>query len=96
MGPELSFRQAPTLIRLHAAAPGREQGGVPAEQAFLRQRFLIFLGGVEHHLDDAFDMPVGRRQCPDIEPQAACDGGAHLVDVEDLPLDLARFKYVLR
>ncbi len=60
---------------VHAAAPGREQGGVPAEQAFLRQRVLVFLGGVEHHLDDAFDMPVGRRQGPDIEPQPACDGG---------------------
>ena len=54
---------------LHAAASGREQGGVPAEQAFLRQRVLIFLGGVEHHLDDAFDMPVGRREGPDIEPK---------------------------
>ena len=68
---------------------------MPAEQPFLRQRVLVFLGGVEHHLDDAFDMPVGRCQCPDIESQAAGEGGSHLVDVEDLPFDLARFQDVL-
>ena len=80
---------------LHEAASRREQGGVPAEQAFLRQRGLIFLGGIEHHLDNAFDMPVGWRQCSDIESKAAGEGGAYLVDVEDFPLDLARFEHVL-
>ena len=68
---------------------------MPAEQAFLRQWILIFLGGVEHHLDDAVDIPIGRRHGPDIESQASSEGGAHLVDVEDLSLDLARFHDVL-
>jgi len=63
---------------------------VPAEQAFVCQWILIFLGSVEHQLDDAFDMSVGCRQCSDVEPQAACEGGAYPLDVEDLPLDLAR------
>jgi hypothetical protein len=53
------------------------------------------MGGVEHHLDDAVDMPVGGRQRPDIQPQAACEGRAYLVDVEDLSLDLARFQDIL-
>ena len=68
---------------------------MPAEQAFLGQRVLIFLGGVEHHLDNAVDMPVGGRQCPDIESESAGEGGAYLIDVEDFALDLARFQDVL-
>jgi len=47
------------------------------------------------YLDDAFDMPVGRRQCSDIEPKATREGGAYLVDVEDLSLDLDRFQDVV-
>ena len=68
---------------------------MPAEQAFLRQGVLVFLGGVEHHLDDAFHMPVGGSQCPDIESETAGEGRAYLVDVEDFAFDLARFQDVL-
>ncbi len=91
----LSSRQVADPDFLHAAAPGWEQGGVPAEQAFLRQGGLVLLGGVKHHLDNAVHMPVGWRQCPDIEPEAAGEGGAYLVDVEDFAFDLARFQDVL-
>ena len=68
---------------------------MPAEQAFLREGFLVFLGGVEHHLDNAFHMAVGGSQCPDIESEAAGEGGAYLIDVEDFAFDLARFQDVL-
>ena len=37
----------------------REQGSVPAEEALVGERVAMFLGGVEHHLDDAFDIAVG-------------------------------------
>ena len=68
---------------------------MPAEQPFLRQGFLVFLGGVEHHLDNAVNMAVGGRQCPDIESESAGEGRAYLIDVEDFAFDLARFQDVL-
>ncbi len=43
---------------------------MPAKEPFLSQWFLVFLGGVEHHLDNAPHMAVGGRQCPDIESEA--------------------------
>jgi hypothetical protein len=27
--------------------------------AVIRERLLVVLGGVEHHFDDAFDLPAG-------------------------------------
>ena len=89
----LSSRQPPALIFVHPAAAGRKQRGMPAEQAFFGQGLGILLGGVEHHLNDAFDVPVGGGKCPDIEPEAAGDRGAHLVAVEDFAFDLAGFEH---
>ena len=91
----LSSRQAPTLIFCMPLRPVGNRAACQPNKRSSVSGSLIFLGGVEHHLDDAFDVPVGRRQCPDIEPEAAGDGGAHLVDVEDLALDLARFQDIL-
>ena len=63
----------------HAAAAGGKERGVPAEQAFGGQRLVVFLGRVEHHLDNAFHIAVGRRQGADI----ACRGGARARSVPD-------------
>ena len=87
-GAALVLRHAPTVICAHAAAPGREQGGMPGEQALVGQRLGVFLGGIEHHLDDALDVPVGRRQRADIHPQPARDRGSNLILFQDLALDL--------
>src|SRR5581483_9659639 len=46
-------------------------------------------GGVEHHFDDALDVPVGGGQSADVHPQAARDRGTHLLAVEDFALDFA-------
>ncbi|WP_228763668.1 hypothetical protein [Brevundimonas sp. SPF441] len=54
---------------------------MPAEQAVGRQRLGVVLGGVEHHLDDALDVPIRRDQADDIHAEAAGDGGADLVSV---------------
>ena len=68
---------------------------MPAEQAFLGERLVVFLGGVEHHLDDALDIAVGGREGADIHAEAAGDRGAHLILVEDFAFDLAGFEDVL-
>jgi hypothetical protein len=34
----------------------------------------MLLGGVEHHFDAAVDMPIGRLERPDIEPEATRKG----------------------
>ena len=95
MGPELSSRQAPTLIFCMPLRPVGNRAACQPNRRSSVSGLLIFLGGVEHHLDDAVDMPVGRRQCPDIESETACERGAYLIDVEDFALDLARFQDVL-
>ena len=56
-----------------AAVAGGEECRVPAKQAFLGQRFGAAGGGVEHHVDDAFDIAIHRGQCADVDAKAACD-----------------------
>ena len=95
IGPALSSRHAPTVMLVHAAAPCREQRRVPAEQPLLGQRLGVVLRGVEHHLDDALNVAVRRRQRADIHAETPGDGGAHLIPVEDFALDLAGLEHVL-
>ena len=74
----------------HAAAPGGEQGAVPAEQAVRCQRLFITTGCVQHDLDDPLDIAVLRGQRADVDPEATRDLGPHLCHIKHLALDLAR------
>ena len=49
--------------------PMPAKSGVP-----IGQRLVVVAGGVEHHLDDTFDMTVGRRQGADVDAKAPRDG----------------------
>ena len=75
----------------HAAAPCREQAGVPAEQPLFRQLLVIVPRCVEHHLDDAFHVTVGRRKAADIQAQAARDRGTDGRRIKVLSFYSARF-----
>jgi hypothetical protein len=79
----------------HPAAARRKEGSVPAEEPFLREGFLVFLGGVQHQLDNTFNMAVSRGECSYVESKSAGYRRAYLFHVEDFSLDLARFKDVL-
>ena len=57
--------------------------------------FFDSSSSVEHYLDDAVDMPVGRREGPRYQAPSGVLARAHLIDVEDLPLDLTRFQDIL-
>ena len=43
---------------IHAAASGREEGGMPVKQAFCAKRFVAIVYGVKHHIDEALDIMV--------------------------------------
>ena len=62
---------------------------MPAEQPVFGECFLVLLRGVEHHLDHAFYVTVGGRQCRRFHSKAVRDRGPHLILVEDFALDLA-------
>ena len=78
-----------------AGVAGRKQRGMPAEQALSRHRCMTVGGGIEHHLDHAFDVPIHRGQGADVHAQTTGDGGAHGFDIELLTLDLAGLDHVL-
>ena len=65
---------------------------MPAKQPLLGERRLKVLGGVEHHLDHAFDISVGRRECADVHAEPPRDRGSDLFAVELFALDFARFQ----
>ncbi len=54
-----------------AAVRGREQGCMPAEQPFSRERLGIVTGCVQHHFDDAFDVAVGWLERTNIDAETA-------------------------
>lgn len=74
---------------------GRKQCGMPAEQTLTRHQCLAVGGGIKHHLDHAFDMPIDRSERADVNAQPAGDGRAHGFNVELLAFDLAGLDYVL-
>ena len=53
----------------HAAASRREEGGVPVKQPFIGQGFVEFFRGVEHHFDNALNIPVSRHEPGDVHAQ---------------------------
>jgi hypothetical protein len=67
---------------------------MPAEQSFGGQWLVVVARGIEHHLDDAFDVAVCGLQRADIHAEPPGDGRAHLPGVEILPLDLAALQYI--
>jgi len=69
---------------------------VPTEQPFVGERLSVFLVGVEHHLDDAIHMAVGRRQPERLHPQPTSDRCTDLVLVENFALDFAGLENILR
>ena len=72
-----------------------EQRRVPPEQAVTSDRGAAVGGGVEHHLDHAFDVTIHRGQRADVDAKSASDGRADGLDVELLSLDLAGLDDVL-
>ena len=68
---------------------------MPVKQPLRRQWLIIVLGRVHDHLDNTVDVAVRPRQAADVDSEPACDRGAHLVSIEILPLDLARFENIL-
>lgn len=78
-----------------AAATGREQRRVPAEQPLVGQRRVEVPRGVEHHLDDALDVAIDRRECGCLHAEPAGERGSHLPGVQALALDLAGLHHVL-
>jgi hypothetical protein len=49
---------------------------------------------IEHHLDDALDMPVCGLQCADVYPEAPGNRRADLLGVKLLAFDLAAFENI--
>jgi hypothetical protein len=81
---------------MHAAPARGEERCMPAVQPLGGQRLAIVLCRVEHHFDHALDIPVGRRQRPDVDAEAAGDRGAHLVLVQELAFDFRGLEDILR
>ena len=63
----------------HAAASGGKQRRVPSKEPFGRERLIIVTGGVEHHLNDALDVPVCGLQRTDVHAEPARNRRSHLV-----------------
>ena len=80
----------------HAAASGRKQGRMPAEQSLVGQRLREALRRIEHHLDDALDLAIGCHAAGHLDAQPPGDGGTHLVAIEVLAFDLAGLQDVQR
>ena len=91
MGPDLSSRHAPTVIFVMPLRAVGNSAACQPKSLLLRQRFGIALRRIEHHLDDAFDITVGGSQPADIHAEAARDRRAHLLPVENLAFNFARF-----
>ena len=79
----------------HATAAGWKQRRVPGEESVGGERLVVVARRVQHHLDDAFDVAVRGHNAPDIHPEAARDGGAHLLSVQRLAFDLAALDHVV-
>ena len=68
---------------------------MPSAQAVFGQGTVVVADRVQRHLDDAFDIPVCRKQASDIHAQAPRDGRAYLIAVQNLPFDFAGLHHFL-
>lgn len=57
------------MIFVMAATPGGEQSRMPTEQALDGKRGLIVARRIQHHLDDAFHIAIGRGQGADVDAE---------------------------
>lgn len=48
---------------------------MPAEEPLFRQRLAMVLRRIEHHLDHALDVTVGRHEAADVQPETPGDMG---------------------
>ena len=67
---------------------------MPAEQPLIRQRPVIVARGVEHHLDDAFDVAIRGLEAADVQAQTPRHRRADLFGVELLAFDFAGLQNV--
>ena len=74
--------------RRESGASGGKQRGLPAPQAFARQRGGMVLGRVEHHLDHPLGASVLGAEAGVRDAKAAGDGRADTLALEHLTLDL--------
>ena len=68
---------------------------MPAEETLRGQRLLVVLRRIEHHLDDALDVPVSRLQTADVDSEPTRDRRTNLVGIQLLAFDLAALEHVL-
>jgi hypothetical protein len=80
----------------HSTVARGKQGGMPRVEPLFGKRFIVVLGGVEHHFDDALDVPIGRGQGADIHAESPRNRRTHMLSVEALALDLTRLEHLLR
>ena len=69
---------------------------MPTKQSIFRQRLAVVLRRINHHLYDAFNIPVCGNCTGDVHPQPSGDGRTHLLRVEVFAFDLAGFHNVER
>ncbi|CAM2154787.1 hypothetical protein PT2222_310052 [Paraburkholderia tropica] len=81
--------------RREAGVTGRKQRGVPAEQAFARDRKTAGGRRVEHHFHDAFHMPIDACERANVHAQTPRDRRAHRDHAQTLALDFAGLQHVL-
>jgi hypothetical protein len=81
---------------MNAASSRREKGRVPADEALHRQRLVVVLCRVQHHLHDAFDVAIHWLQPADVDSEAPRDGRSDLIGVQLLALDFAALQHVFR
>ena len=74
---------------LQAALAGGEECRMPAKQSLSRQGLRVAGGCVQHHLDDAVGIAVGRHQAVDMHAEPPCQRGSDLFPVKSFALDLA-------
>ena len=95
IGPVRSSRHAPTVIRVHPAAPVGNSDACHANSRSAVSGCVVLLRRVEHHLDHAFDVAIDGRQAADVHAEAPRDGRADLLGIERLAFDLAAFQDVV-
>lgn len=73
-------------------ASGREERRVPPEETFGGEWLAEVARGVEHHFDNAFDVPVRGSEGTDIDPEATGDGRTDLAGVKLFALYFTAFE----
>jgi hypothetical protein len=67
---------------------------MPRKEPFGCERLVIVPGGVQHHFNDALDVPVRLLESANVHAEAARNRGSHLFRVKLFPLDLAALEHI--